>query len=180
MPDLTAASNDELRRTSPVDETNVPAAGVLQFAQGIVCGDLNLAFTFDWARQIVDTYELVSLPRAPGWVLGAVNINGTIVPVVDLANYFYGHSQPAQPERGQRLLVGGIQAEDSDAALAVVFSQTPVQLEFLTQPNNSADGIAPRLLEVCRGTASDDRGKIYFEIDPARLMDALSIELAVI
>ena len=166
--------------TESAGSTHLAGDAVLKLAQGITCGKLNLAFTFDWARQIVDSYELVSLPRAPSWVLGAVNINGVIVPVVDLSNYFSESNQPAQNERGQRLLVGGIRAEDSEAALAVVFSQTPVQLEFMTQPIGQKDTLSRRLLEVCRGIAQDDRGKQYREIDPVRLMGALSIELSVI
>ena len=153
----------------------------LQLAQGVLCGDLRLAFTFGWARQIVEDFELVGLPRAPGWVLGAVNINGSIVPVVDLANYFAQSTQPAQPQRGHRLLVGGIQAEDAEAALAVVFTHTPVQLEYTMQNLGvGGDTLLPRLLEVCSGTASDDQGNQYFEIDSERLMDALSVELSLI
>ena len=151
-----------------------------KLAQGIVCGKLSLAFTFDWARQIVDSYELVPLPRAPGWVLGAVNINGTIIPVVDLENYFFDDAQPAQAERGQRLLVGGIYAEDSEAALAVVFNKTPVQLEYATAGIENGEALPARLLDVCRGLATDDQGKKYLEIDPEQLVEAMSIELAVI
>ena len=152
----------------------------LKLAQGIMCGRLSLAFTFDWARQIVDSYELVPLPRAPGWVLGAVNINGAIVPVVDLDNYFFQTVQPAQAERSQRLLVGGTNSEDTEAAFAVVFSQTPVQLEYSTTRIGNHEALPPRLLDVCRGLAQDDQGKKYLEIDPEQLVDAMSIELAVI
>lgn len=114
-------------------------------------------------------------------MLGAVNINGSIVPVVDLANYFAQSTQPAQPQRGHRLLVGGIQAEDAEAALAVVFTHTPVQLEYTMQNLGvGGDKLLPRLLEVCSGTASDDQGNQYFEIDSERLMDALSVELSLI
>lgn len=159
----------------------LPNGNARQLAQGVVCGELRLAFTFGWARQIVDDFDLVALPRAPGWVLGAVNINGAIVPVVDLTNYFTQSVQPAQPQRGQRLLVGGIQAEDAEAALAVVFSQTPVQLEYTPQPLDAGrDVLLPRLLDVCSGTAGDDQGNPYFEIDTERLMDALSVELSLI
>lgn len=177
-------SKPDSRTTAQLDppgnlEDPAPKA-VLQLAQGIVCGKLKLAFTFDWARQIVETYELVPLPRAPGWVLGAVNINGAIVPVVDLDNYFFERAQPAQNARGQRLLVGGIEAEDSEAAMAVVFSQTPVQLEYMTTQLQNHDGLPSRLLDICRGLARDDRGEEYLEIDPRRLVDAMSVELAVI
>ena len=146
-----------------------------------MCGELRLAFTYAWARQIVDEFDLVALPRAPGWVLGAVNINGSIVPVIDLSSYFTQSALPAQRQRGQRLLVGGIQAEDAEAALAVVFTQTPVQLEYMPERLNLAsDVLMPRFLEVCSGTAFDSAGNRYFEIDTERLMDALSVELSLI
>lgn len=173
---------DSIAPGSPLlDKLDSPDGAPLQLAQGILCGELRLAFTFAWARQIIEDYDLVALPRAPGWVLGAVNINGSIVPVVDLSSYLTQSVQPAQPQRGQRLLVGGIQAEDAEAALAVVFSQTPVQLEYTPQRLNSASNLLmPRLLDVCSGTASDDLGNPYFEIDTERLMDALSVELSLI
>lgn len=163
------------------DTLGVAAPAVTrQLAQGVICGDWALAFNFDWARQIVDEFELVPLPRAPSWVLGAVNVNGLIVPVVDLANYFAESTVPAQQVRGHRLLVGGVQAEDADGALALVFSLAPVQLEyspqFLLQPNS----LPARLKEVCKGTACDDKAHLFFEIDPQRLMDALSAELSII
>ena len=157
----------------------VPHA-VRTLAQGIHCGDFLLAFGFDWARQIVDQFELVPMPRAPSWVLGAVNVNGVIVPVVDLSNYFSASTLPAQLERGQRLLVGGIQDEDAESALAVVFSQTPVQLDYQTSPWVDLRALPTRLQEVCSGVAGDDQGQAYAEINPRKLMDALSAELSVI
>jgi chemotaxis signal transduction protein len=149
-------------------------------AQGVQCGEFSLAFNFDWARQIVDQFELVPLPRAPDWVLGAVNVNGLIVPVVDLANYFSGSATPAQLQRGQRLLVGGVRAEDADNALAIVFSQTPAQLEYVARPLTGLETLPARLQEVCKCVAHDDQSRAFFEVDPKRLMDALSAELSVI
>lgn len=151
-----------------------------KLAQGIVCGDFRLAFGFDWARQIVDQFELVPIPRAPAWVLGAVNVNGVIVPVIDVSHYFSETAEPAQLQRGQSLLVGGVQDEDADSALAVVFSQTPTQLDYQAMPWLGLPALPARLQEVCSGTASDDRAATYIEIDPRKLMDALSAELSVI
>ena len=151
-----------------------------KLAQGIHSGDHWLAFGFGWARQIVDQFELVPIPRAPAWVLGAVNVNGLIVPVVDLSNYFAETAVPAQLERGQRLLVGGIQDEDADGALAVVFSQTPAQLDYETVPWGDLTALPMRLQEICSGAARNDQGQVYVEIDPKKLMDALSADLSVI
>lgn len=159
----------------------LPGATVARkLAQGIHCGDFSVALGFDWARQIVDQFELVPIPRAPAWVLGAVNVNGLIVPVVDLATYFARSPVPAQLQRGQRLLVGGVQDEDAENALAVVFSQTPTQLDYHARPWPDLQALPLRLQEVCSGAASNDERRWYVEIDPVRLMDALSAELSVI
>lgn len=167
------------------DQTAAPhalpgAKAARKLAQGIYCGDFPVALGFDWARQIVDQFELVSIPRAPAWVLGAVNVNGLIVPVIDLATYFAHSPVPAQLQRGQRLLVGGVQDEDAENALAVVFSQTPTQLDYQTRPWPNPQALPLRLQEVCSGAATNDERLWYVEIDPVRLMDALSAELSVI
>jgi chemotaxis signal transduction protein len=151
-----------------------------KLAQGIRCGSFSLAFSFDWARQIVDQFDLVPIPRAPAWVLGAVNVNGLILTVVDLSTYFSETAVPAQLLRGQRLLVGGVQDEDTDGALAVVFSQIPTQLDYETRSWPDLLALPMRLQEVCSGAASDDQGQAYIEIDVQRLMDSLSAELSVI
>ena len=158
----------------------VEAAKAKILAQGVQCGDFLLAFHFQWARQIVEQFDLVPIPRAPSWMLGAVNVNGLIVPVVDLSNYFTHSTAPAQLQRGQRLLLGGLQAEDADNALAVVFTQTPTQLEYHPQPIATPDALPARLQEVCLSTAVDDQSRTYLEIDPTKLMDALSAELSII
>ena len=172
-------------QSNPVDQVDAPHALLApadgrKLAQGIHCGDFSVALGFDWARQIVDQFELVPIPRAPSWVLGAVNVNGLIVPVVDLATYFTQSAVPAQLQRGQRLLVGGVQDEDAENALAVVFSQTPTQLDYQTCPWPNLQALPLRLQEVCSGAASNDGRQWYVEIDPVCLMDALSAELSVI
>lgn len=173
---------DEVTVPAQALQAPAPASAPIsrQLAQGVQCGEFSLAFGFDWARQIVDEFELVPMPRAPAWVLGAVNVNGLIVPVVDLANYFSASRVPAQLQRGQRLLVGGVQAEDAEEALAVVFSQTPEQLEYEVATVDELSALPQRLQEVCRGVARGEQGRMYIEIEPKSLMNALSGELSVI
>jgi len=38
-------------------------------------------------QEVVETPELDYIPRAPEWLLGAMNLHGQIVPVLDLASY---------------------------------------------------------------------------------------------
>ena len=174
QPDVGVSENATAQHSAAV------SAAVRKLAQGIQCGDFSLAFGFDWARQIVEQFELIPIPRAPSWVLGAVNVNGVIVPVVELSNYFSESPVPAQLLRGQRLLVGGIRDEDAEGALAVVFSLTPAQLDYETSPWSDLSVLPMRLQEVCAGSATDDQGRSYIEINPMKLMDALSAELSVI
>lgn len=172
MADLQFDSEDVLKAGAPEQSKLL--------AQGVQCGDYFLAFSFGWARQIIEQIELVPVPRAPPWMLGAVNVNGQIVPVVDIANYFSQSASPAQLQRGQRLLMGGLQAEDADNALAIVFSQTPTQLEYYPQPITGFGDLPARLQEVCMATATDDQSRAYIEIDPDKLMSAMSAELSII
>ena len=100
-----------------VSQTAVPG-DTKSMAQGVQCGEFLLAFPFQWARQIIEQFELVPVPRAPSWMLGAVNVNGLIVPVVDMTKYFSQSVVPAQLERGQRLLLGGLQVAAEDRGFA--------------------------------------------------------------
>jgi len=38
-------------------------------------------------QEVVETPDLDYIPRAPQWLLGAMNLHGQIVPVLDLAGY---------------------------------------------------------------------------------------------
>ena len=144
-----------------------------RLAQGIICGHWALAFSFDWSRHIVERFEVSAIPRSP-------HVNGLIVPVIDVDCYFSESNAPSQLQRGQRLLLGGVQAEDAEGALAIVFSQTPAQLEYDAQPLTDPAALPQRLQEVSRGIASAEHGKSYIEIDTQKLMAALAAELSII
>ncbi len=161
--------------------TTAPAAEpVTQLAQGIVCGPWALAFHFDWARQIIDQFELTPIPRAPHWMLGAASINGVIIPVIDLHSFL----DPAQATTGTlqnpRLLVGGQYAENAQAALGIVFSGSPIQLSYWPAPLNATAELPSRLRDICRGSTQDERGHTFLDIDPQLLTDMMGAELAVL
>jgi chemotaxis signal transduction protein len=157
----------------------------LRLAQGILCGAWALAFPFDWARQIVDDYQLAPVPKAPDWLLGAANVDGNIIPVVDLAKYLgtasmVGASSGAQAQ--QRLLIGGVSAKsathDSSEAIALQFEGLPQQLSYEPKELTYASALPPRLRELCVGVASNSAGQEYLEIDAARLLASLSDALS--
>lgn len=153
----------------------------MKLAQGILCGSWALAFPFDWARQIVDKFELSPVPKAPGWLLGAANVEGNILPVIDL-NAFLGNSMPTST-RQQRLLIGGLShaqnsADTTGDAIAIAFEGLPQQLGYEPRELTYASALPPRLRELCIGVGNNAAGHEFLEIDAERLLAVLSDELA--
>ncbi len=152
----------------------------MKLAQGILCGTWALALPFDWARQIVDDFQLSPVPKAPPWLLGATNVDGNILPVIDLGLYL-GLTSAASSQR-QRLLIGGTVESSSSGssgdAICLAFEGLPQQLSYDRRPLTYAGSLPPRLREVCMGVGSNTAGHDFLEIDAARLLDALSDELS--
>ena len=154
-------------------------AQALRLAQGIVCGPWALALSYDWARQILDNFELTAIPKSPNWLLGATNVEGNILPVVDLGVYFspeLGATSASQTT--QRILVGGMTTDGADAAVAIVFHALPQQLRYSASALDYANSLPAKLREVCDAVAQDANGNNFLEINSERLMAALSDELS--
>jgi chemotaxis signal transduction protein len=146
-------------------------------AQAIQCGPWSLALSFDWANTIIDRFELVNIPKAPPWLLGAVNLDGSIVPVVDLAVYFEPEAKTAAIGRNHRLLMGGRTDGNTENAVALLFSGLPFQIQYTREPVSAASALPERLRELCRGVARSEAGKVHLEIDTQRFIDHLSMRL---
>jgi chemotaxis signal transduction protein len=152
----------------------------LKLAQGILCGAWALAFPFDWASQIVDDFDLSPIPKAPVWLIGATNVDGNILPVVDLKIYLGLSSNTGAAK--QRLLIGGmvqqVSADSTGDAIAIAFDGLPQQLRYELRALTYASALPPRLQELCVGVGHNAAGHEFLEIDDQRLMTALSDELA--
>jgi chemotaxis signal transduction protein len=152
----------------------------LKLAQGILCGSWALAFPFDWARQIVDDFDLSPIPKAPPWLLGAANVDGNILPVVDLSAYL-GIATPSTANK-QRLLIGGktnpTSTDSTGDAIAIAFEGLPQQLSYEPRELTYAGALPLRLRELCLGVGSNAAGHEFLEIDDQRLLAVLSEELA--
>lgn len=152
----------------------------MKLAQGIVCGSWALAFSFDWARQIVEEFELSPIPKAPSWLLGSANIEGNIVPVIDLAVYFSPTTANLQVASNQRLLVGGITALSAEDAVAFVFGGLPQQLNYEAQQLTYGGALPEKLRETCDAVANDLTGRNFLEINVEKLMAVLADELSLL
>ena len=146
-------------------------------AQAIDCGRWSLALGFDWANTIIDQFQLVTIPKAPAWLIGAVNLDGGIVPVVDLAAYFEPEEKVMSIDRHHRLLMGGMTDGSNENAVAILFSGLPFQIQYTREPLRAGVVLPERLQELCRGLARSEAGKHHFEIDTQRFIDNLSMRL---
>ena len=140
-------------------------------AQAVQCGPWALAFAFSWARSIVEDFELSEVPHAPPWLLGAANVDGKVVPVIDLALYLDPAARP-EPGAPRMLLVGG---EGEDAA-GIVFSGLPAMVR--PQPEVPVPATPPALAEFVTGAATDGGSRRWALVDAPALLEALSAELA--
>ena len=153
--------------------------------QAITCGGWSLALNLNWTNTIIDVFELVKIPRSPNWLIGAVNVDGNIIPVVDLSVYFVPNAPPMQIDRHHRLLVGGKRdasiestaGSGSDGVFAILFAGLPMQIDYTQEVIDETIVIPERLRELCIGTAKDSSGKTYFELNTDRFIEFLSLSL---
>ena len=157
--------------SAPAAPDTAPPADAGPLAQAVECGPWPLAFPFTWARSIIEDYELSEVPHAPVWLLGAANVDGRVVPVIELALYLDPTWRP-DPAATAMLLVGG---EGEDAA-GIVFRGLPAIAR--AQPGTAPPAAPPALAEFVAGTAGDGSGRHWVLVDAPALLDALSAELA--
>jgi chemotaxis signal transduction protein len=173
--------DDVAEQLSAFDELAVPlVVAKPKLAQAFRCGAWSLAVDFDWARTIVEQFELVEIPKSPAWLLGACNVEGLIIPVVDLSMYLAPESAAFTDIRKLRLLIGGTDSGNSENALGLVFSGLPQQIRYVPELLTPRSTWPSRLVEICSASAKDASGETYLEIDAFKLTDALSGELSVV
>lgn len=160
----------DLAEVSPAQPQQAdPAARV---AQGIVCGAWALAFEFGWSRSIVDNFELVAVPQASEWLVGAANIDGDLVPVVDLVRLISPQATPFLRQPGQRLLIGGKGLE----AIAIVFTRRPQMIRYVPHDGQQLAFVPASIRGVARGMATNENGESYIEIDGYKLTELLALQ----
>jgi purine-binding chemotaxis protein CheW len=109
-----------------------------------------VAFRIDAVREIIPAREATRLPGAEAWVLGLLNLRGTVLTVVDLTVRFGGASAA-----GANIVV----LEEAGRAFGVqverVYAVTDVADVLVTavEEARSAGGLASGLVPVPGGTA---------------------------
>lgn len=113
--------------------------------------------------------------------MGGVNVDGNILPVVDLARYL-GTAPVQGTAHQQRLLIGGLAGgtamEDTGDAIALAFEGLPQQLSYEPRELTYAAALPSQLRELCSKVAVNAAGQEFLEIDAQRLVAVLSDELS--
>lgn len=135
-------------------------------AQAVRCGTRALAWPHGVARAALDKVELSAVPHAPAWLAGAANIDGRIVPVIDLVPWMEPGRRTDVTARDTRLLVLG----EGDETTALLFTGLPrlVRVGRRAAPAANDDP----LVAVSIGCAEDDPTTPV--IDHRALLDALA------
>lgn len=110
-------------------------------------------------------------------MVGAANVDGNIVPVIDLAVYL-GSSNTLPDTAQKRLLIGGVYGAEADQAVAIIFAGLPQQLNYEPRQLTYRSALPERLRELCSGVASNAAGHDFLEIGAPQLLAALSDELS--
>jgi chemotaxis signal transduction protein len=151
----------------PAAEAPEPAA--VERAQAVRCGERWVAFPYGWSRAAVEQVHLTAVPGAPPWLAGAANVEGRIVPVIDLLAWASPGRFVDAGAKDARLLVGG----DAEQTVAVLFQGLPRLVGVTRQPQAIGnDRLTPYLL----GHAQDDVQTVA--LDAPRWVGALIEELA--
>ena len=143
-------------------------------ALGIACGEFQFAIAYKWVGKMVDDFEMVAVPRSPPWLGGLANIDGAMVPVVDLAEFFGSSALPDAGAHAQpRLLVGTHERDQQVGAIGFLFTGLPSQFPHATQPLIASAMLPERLREVCMGEIADAGGRKFLALDVDALSEAL-------
>jgi chemotaxis signal transduction protein len=151
---------------------DVDAAKGPYSAYYIGCGPWQLAVDAQWVTHLLDSYRLQPIPRAPQWLLGCTNVDGILVPVIDL---FILLDPAAARARGAgqkaRLLLGSHSPGDNEDAIGLLFTGLP-RLLTISRTALPANLQAPPLLcQMAEGLALAPDGAAAIALDTRHVID---------
>lgn len=145
------------------------------------CGPWFLVFPYGIGHGIVEQFELVAVPKAPEWFAGAVNVDGQVLPVVDLLSHLEPQAaRKSQTHRSHLLVCDVPSAESTENRMALIFQGLPHQVRYLPHPLplEPEARLPQALTEICPRYALLPDGRTVYEIDYPALCEALSAELS--
>jgi chemotaxis signal transduction protein len=138
-------------------------------ALSVQCGVRWFGFAYAWARNAVELPPISLAPHAPGWLVGAANVDGRVVPVVDLLAWVEPGQWVDAQARDARVLIGGA----GETTLGLLFRGLPRMVSV--RPGPASTEVA-RLASLVMGCAEEDPAILV--LDGPGLLQALTDELA--
>ncbi|HEY7745029.1 MAG TPA: chemotaxis protein CheW [Desulfuromonadales bacterium] len=138
-------------------------------------GEETFAVDVTKAREILDFAPPTRVPQTPGYMLGVINLRGSVVPVVDLRTKF-GLAATATT-RDTCIIVLEITADGEATIVGAVADSVQEVLELDAEQIEPPPRIGTRLkTEFIRGMGNhDDRFLILLDIDRVFSTDELSL-----
>lgn len=155
QPDLPVANLYDVANTSLDGES---------LRYGFSIGSLNFIYDSRIACELVKGASIYSVPNTPVWMLGLINLRGSLVPVFNLENYFDFKEEEADSHK--LLLVLG----KGEKAAAFQLKKYPELLNNLTKLDS-----LPKLIPKMSGyvLAAYSSENIWLELDKDRFFSAL-------
>jgi|LGOV01.1.fsa_nt_gb purine-binding chemotaxis protein CheW len=116
--------------------------------------------------EVIQNPKIFSLPNAPSWIEGLLNIRGNIIPVMNVGKYLKNGNK----EKFTNILV--LDKSDNENAIAVMISDLPVSLE-ISDSKTSTTNYSDDLLEFI-SAGFKQNGIDWIEFDPQKLFKRLA------
>ena len=142
-------------------------------AYRIACGPWILAFELHWTTGISDSFVLNPIPRAPAWLAGCTNVEGLVIPVVDLSLLLdpQAPTQTTAATEKTRLLLGGYSGADNEEAIGVLFTGLPQYITYTPEALPDEIPLPAPVKALARGFARANAGPPALEVDADALID---------
>jgi chemotaxis signal transduction protein len=129
------------------------------------------AIELRWVREIVTLGPVTPVPGAPSHVIGAVNIGGSIMPVLDLSMVHVANAAPNAAGRRAASRAG-----DSAVLVDIDGVTAAIQMTKVDEVSSAIESVEmppeqmPSEVGAVRGAVTDSRGRSVPLIDPHELI----------
>ncbi len=155
--------NEENELSSVEDGFSLSEIGEVRY--GFRVGSVGLLCNEALYSEVVKSVFVFPIPNTPSWMLGLINLRGSLVPVFDLARYL-------QLELGNDGIEMLLVLDKGEHAVAVKIVEYPKLLNQLTElPTESAS--IPAGLKDSVVSVFEENGQFWYEIDKTVFFTAM-------
>ena len=132
-------------------------------------GNLNLLISDEMSSEILEDSIINPIPLAPSWLLGAGNVRGDIVPIIDLEQIVTGEIGVTEPVDYKILILS--QGGDS---IGLLLAKLPVPINFKIEERVSDYSKLPKLIQPFTTVAYKRKHNIWVCLDHPSFISSFS------